>query len=83
MGEAVSRLLAYNEWFRAQVRIGLNQIQRREFIEEAEMMHGFNTCCALEAYSLVPGALPYIVVYSVGPEVVNILRIVHTSPDSQ
>lgn len=35
--EAVSKMLAYNDWFKAQVQIGVDQIQRGEFIEEAEM----------------------------------------------
>lgn len=35
--EAVSKLLAYNDWFKAQVRVGVEQIQRGEFIEEADM----------------------------------------------
>jgi predicted transcriptional regulator len=35
--EAVAQLLAYNEWFQAQVQIGVDQIARGEFIEEEEM----------------------------------------------
>jgi predicted transcriptional regulator len=35
--EAIARLLAHNEWFREQVRIGIDQIARGEFIEEEEM----------------------------------------------
>jgi len=35
--EAVSQLLAYNEWFQAQVQIGIDQIARGEFVEEEEM----------------------------------------------
>jgi predicted transcriptional regulator len=35
--EAVSKLLAYNEWFKAQVQIGVDQILQGEFIEESEM----------------------------------------------
>ena len=35
--EAIARLLAYNEWFGQQVQIGIDQIARGEFIEEAEM----------------------------------------------
>jgi predicted transcriptional regulator len=35
--EAVARLLAHNEWFAQQVRVGLDQIARGEFIEEEEM----------------------------------------------
>ena len=35
--EAVAQLLAHNEWFRAQVQIGIDQIARGEFIEEEEM----------------------------------------------
>jgi len=35
--EAVSRLLAHNEWFRQQVQIGMDQIARGEFFEEEEM----------------------------------------------
>ncbi len=32
--EAVAKLLAHNEWFKAQVQIGIDQIERGEFIEE-------------------------------------------------
>ncbi len=35
--EAVARLLAHNEWFKAQVQIGIDQIARGEFLEEEEM----------------------------------------------
>jgi predicted transcriptional regulator len=35
--EAVAQLLAQNEWFQQQVRIGIDQISRGEGIEEAEM----------------------------------------------
>ena len=35
--EAVAQLLDYNEWFKAQVKIGIDQIARGEFIEEEEM----------------------------------------------
>jgi hypothetical protein len=35
--EAVSRSLAHDEWFGGQVQIGIDQINRREFIEEEEM----------------------------------------------
>jgi predicted transcriptional regulator len=35
--EAIAQLLAYNEWFQAQVQIGIDQIARGEFIEEEEM----------------------------------------------
>jgi predicted transcriptional regulator len=35
--EAVAQLLAQNEWFQQQVRIGIEQISRGEGIEEAEM----------------------------------------------
>lgn len=35
--EAVAQLLAYNEWFQAQVQIGIDQIARSEFIEEEAM----------------------------------------------
>jgi predicted transcriptional regulator len=35
--EAVAKLLAHNEWFKAQVQIGIEQIARGEFIEEEEM----------------------------------------------
>lgn len=35
--EAVARLLAYNEWFNEQVKVGIDQIKRGEFIEEEEM----------------------------------------------
>jgi predicted transcriptional regulator len=35
--EAVARLLSYNDWFKQQVQIGIDQINRGEFIEEEEM----------------------------------------------
>lgn len=35
--EAVARLLAHHEWFAQQVKIGIDQIARGEFIEEEEM----------------------------------------------
>ncbi len=35
--EAVDRLLAHDIWFRQQVQVGIEQIARGEFIEEAEM----------------------------------------------
>jgi predicted transcriptional regulator len=35
--EAVAKLLAHNEWFKAQVQVGIEQIARGEFIEEEEM----------------------------------------------
>lgn len=35
--EAVAQLLSHNEWFQAQVQIGIDQITRGEFIEEEEM----------------------------------------------
>ena len=35
--KAVARLLAHNEWFSRQVQIGIDQIERGEFIEEEEM----------------------------------------------
>ncbi len=35
--EAVARLLAHSEWFKQQVKIGIDQIARGEFIEEEEM----------------------------------------------
>jgi predicted transcriptional regulator len=35
--EAADRLLAYNQWFREQVQVGIDQLDRGEFIEEEEM----------------------------------------------
>jgi predicted transcriptional regulator len=35
--EAVAKLLAHNEWFKQQVQIGIDQIERGEFIDEEEM----------------------------------------------
>jgi predicted transcriptional regulator len=35
--EAVARMLAHDEWVKAQVRIGIEQIERGEFIEEEVM----------------------------------------------
>ena len=35
--EAVTQMLAHNEWFKQQVQVGIDQIARGEFIEEDEM----------------------------------------------
>jgi predicted transcriptional regulator len=35
--EAVDRLLAHHEWLKGQVQIGIDQIERGEFMEEEEM----------------------------------------------
>jgi predicted transcriptional regulator len=35
--EAVAQLLAYNDWFKAQVQIGIDQIAQGEFIEEEDI----------------------------------------------
>ena len=35
--EAVDRLLAYNKWFKEQVQVGLEQIDRGEFVEDEEV----------------------------------------------
>jgi predicted transcriptional regulator len=35
--EAVDRLLLQEEWFDAQVQVGIDQIARGEFLEEEEM----------------------------------------------
>ena len=35
--EAVARLLAHDEWFKEQVQVGIDQINRGEFTEEEEM----------------------------------------------
>jgi predicted transcriptional regulator len=35
--EAVDRLLAQENWFDAQVQLGIDQIARGEFLEEEEM----------------------------------------------
>lgn len=35
--EAVDRLLAYDNWFKEQVRVGLDQINRGEFVEDEEL----------------------------------------------
>jgi predicted transcriptional regulator len=35
--EAVAKLLSYNEWLKQQVQIGIDQIERGEFIDEEEM----------------------------------------------
>jgi predicted transcriptional regulator len=35
--EAVDRLLSENEWLRQQAQVGIDQIERGEFIEEEEM----------------------------------------------
>jgi predicted transcriptional regulator len=38
--EAVDRLLAYNNWFKEQVQVGLDQINRGEFVEDEEVRAG-------------------------------------------
>ena len=35
--EAVDRLLAYNNWFKEQVQVGLDQIKRGEFVEDEKV----------------------------------------------
>jgi predicted transcriptional regulator len=35
--EAVDRMLSYNQWFKEQVNVGLEQIARGKFIDEEEM----------------------------------------------
>jgi predicted transcriptional regulator len=35
--EAVAKLLAESAWFKKQIQIGIDQIERGEFIEEDEM----------------------------------------------
>ena len=35
--EAVDRTFGYNQWFKEQVQVGLEWIERGEFIEEEEM----------------------------------------------
>jgi predicted transcriptional regulator len=35
--EAAGQLLAYEQWFKAQLQVGMDQIQRGEYIEEEEM----------------------------------------------
>jgi len=35
--EAVDWMFAYNQWFKEQVQVGLDQVGRGEFIEEEEM----------------------------------------------
>lgn len=35
--EAIARLLSHHEWFERQVQIGIDQIERGEYIEEEEM----------------------------------------------
>jgi predicted transcriptional regulator len=35
--EAIDRWLAHDEWFEAQVQVGIDQIKGGEFIEEDEM----------------------------------------------
>jgi predicted transcriptional regulator len=35
--EAVARMLTHNDWFKAQVQVGIDQIARGEFIEKEEM----------------------------------------------
>ncbi len=35
--EALDHMLAYNAWFKEQVRVGLDQLHRGEFIEDDEI----------------------------------------------
>ena len=35
--EAVDRLLAHDKWFKEQVQVGLDQIDRGEFVEDEEV----------------------------------------------
>jgi predicted transcriptional regulator len=35
--EAVDRMLAYDNWFKEQVQVGLDQINRGEFVEDEEV----------------------------------------------
>jgi predicted transcriptional regulator len=35
--EAVDRMLAFNQWFKEQVQVGIDQLDRGEFIEEEAM----------------------------------------------
>jgi predicted transcriptional regulator len=35
--EAVDRMLAYNRWFNEQVKVGLDQIERGEFVSHEEV----------------------------------------------
>lgn len=35
--EAIERFVYYDDWFKAQVQTGIDQIARGEFLEEAEM----------------------------------------------
>lgn len=37
MQEAVENLLAYNDWFKEQVQIGLDQAARGELLDDAEV----------------------------------------------
>jgi predicted transcriptional regulator len=37
LGEALDRMLAQEDWFAAQVQVGIDQIARGEFLEEEEM----------------------------------------------
>jgi predicted transcriptional regulator len=38
--EAVDRLIAYNNWFKEQVQVGLDQINRGELVEDEEVRAG-------------------------------------------
>jgi len=35
--EAIDRLLAHNEWFQEQIQVGLDQLDRGEFVDEDAM----------------------------------------------
>ena len=39
VNEAVERLLSHSEWFKRQVQIGLDQINRGEFLEDDDVRH--------------------------------------------
>ena len=40
--EAVDNLLAYNEWFRKEVQIGLDQVRQGELVEDEEVLARIN-----------------------------------------
>ncbi len=50
--EAVTRLLAHNDWFKQQVQIGIDQIARGSSSKRKRWKLALSACFTLEAYPL-------------------------------
>jgi predicted transcriptional regulator len=55
LAEAVDRMVADQRWFDAQVQVGIDQIERGEFLEENEMDARVARMNRLEVSALVAG----------------------------